>query len=68
MSFRVRVLKKQLVFLTLEEHTFIMTTRKLILRRVRKSPPGSIFSPTDFADLGTPYAIGMALARRARCE
>jgi hypothetical protein len=45
-----------------------MTTRKLILRRVRKSPPGSIFSPTDFADLGTPYAIGMALARRARCE
>ena len=43
-----------------------MTIRKMILRRTHKMPPGSVFSPADFAELGTPYAIGMALARLVR--
>lgn len=43
-----------------------MTARKLILRRAHKLPPGSVFSPSDLTDLGTPYAVGMALARLVR--
>ena len=40
-----------------------MTIGDIILRRARKLPPGTVFSPAAFADLGTSYAIGMALAR-----
>lgn len=43
-----------------------MTVRKMILRRTHKLPPGTVFSPANFADLGTPYAVGMALARLVR--
>lgn len=43
-----------------------MTVRKLILRRTHKLPPGAVFSPASFADLGSPYAVGMALARLVR--
>lgn len=43
-----------------------MTIRKMILRRAHKLPPGAVFSPASFADLGTPYAVGMALARLVR--
>ncbi len=43
-----------------------MTVRKAILRRVRKLRPAAVFTPADFADLGTPYAVGMALARLVR--
>lgn len=43
-----------------------MTIRRMILRRAHKLPPGAVFSPASFADLGTPYAVGMALARLVR--
>lgn len=43
-----------------------MTIRKMILRRAHKLPPAAVFSPASFADLGTPYAVGMALARLVR--
>lgn len=43
-----------------------MTIRKMILRRAHKLPPGAVFSPANFADLGTPYAVGMALGRLVR--
>lgn len=43
-----------------------MTVRKAILRRALKLTPGSVFTPADFADLGTPQAVGMALARLVR--
>lgn len=43
-----------------------MTARKSLLKRVRKLPPGAIFTPADFADLGTPDAVRMALMRLAR--
>lgn len=59
-------LNKRVVFLTLSEYTSGMTVRKSILRRTHKSPPGTVYTPADFADLGTPYAVGMALARLVR--
>lgn len=43
-----------------------MTVKKLILRRTHKLPPGAVFFPADFTDLGSPYAVGMALARLVR--
>lgn len=43
-----------------------MTVRKAILRRTHKLPPGAVFTPADLADYGTPYAVGMALARLVR--
>ncbi len=43
-----------------------MTVRKQILLRVNHLQPGAVFSPADFADLGTPHAVGMALARLVR--
>jgi hypothetical protein len=43
-----------------------MSVRKLILRRIHKLPPGAVFSPAKFSDLGSPYAVGMALARLVR--
>ena len=43
-----------------------MTVRKSIQRRVKNLPPGAVFTPTNFADLGTPQAVGMALARLVR--
>lgn len=42
-----------------------MTVRNSILRRVRNLPPGSVFTPEDFADLGTQPAVGMAFVRLA---
>lgn len=43
-----------------------MTLRKTILKRARKLAPGSVFTPANFADLGTLAAVGMALARLVR--
>lgn len=43
-----------------------MTVRNSILRRVQRLPPGAVFTPADFAGLGTPYAVGMALTRLVR--
>lgn len=43
-----------------------MSVRKTILRRVLKLPPGAVIAPSDLADLGTPHAVGMALARLVR--
>ena len=43
-----------------------MTVRKAILRRVKRLAQGEVFTPADFADLGTPHAVGMALARLVR--
>jgi hypothetical protein len=43
-----------------------MTVRQAILRRVRKARPDAVFTPAEFGDLGTPYAVGMALARLVR--
>lgn len=40
-----------------------MAARQTILRRIKKARHGTVFTPADFADLGTPYAVGMALAR-----
>lgn len=43
-----------------------MTVRKDILGRVQKLPRGKVFTPADFADFGSPHAVGMALARLMR--
>lgn len=43
-----------------------MTVRESILRRVRHLSPGAVFTPEDFADLGSQPAVGMAFARLAR--
>ena len=38
----------------------------LILTRIRRKRPGTVFTPTDFADLGTRNAVDLALSRNAR--
>lgn len=43
-----------------------MTVRKAILQRVQKLAAGAVFTPSDFTDLGTPHAVGMALGRLVR--
>jgi hypothetical protein len=43
-----------------------MTIRKRIIRRAHNQPAGAVFTPADFADLGSPYAVGMTLARLVR--
>jgi hypothetical protein len=43
-----------------------MTVRDGILKRVKKRKADAVFTPADFADLGTPHAVGMALARLVR--
>ena len=60
------VLKKQVVFLTDPDYNCGMVLRQRLLRRVRKLPGGAVFTPADFADLGSPYAVGMTLARLVR--
>ena len=43
-----------------------MTLRQHIARRIGRQPAGWVFTPTDFLDLGTPQAVGMALLRSER--
>jgi hypothetical protein len=43
-----------------------MTTSRSIADRIRRKGIGSVFTPSDFFDLGTPHAVGMALLRLAR--
>lgn len=43
-----------------------MSTRDRILRRVRASGRGSVFTPSDFLDLGNRAAVDQALSRLAR--
>lgn len=43
-----------------------MAVRDGILKRVKKRKADAVFTPADFADLGTPHAVGMALARLVR--
>jgi hypothetical protein len=45
-----------------------MTTSGGIANRIRRKGPGWTFTPLDFCDLGTPYAIGMTLLRLARAH
>jgi hypothetical protein len=37
-----------------------------VLARIRQQGPGSVFTPTDFADLGPRNALDLALSRNAR--
>lgn len=37
-----------------------------IARRLHRQEPGWVFTPSDFLDLGTPQAVGMALLRMER--
>lgn len=43
-------------------------SRQLALRIARQArqQPGWVFTPSDFLDLGTPHAVGMALSRMVR--
>ncbi|MEO8605617.1 MAG: DUF6088 family protein, partial [bacterium] len=43
-----------------------MTVRDGILQQVKRRGAKTVFTPADFADLGTPHAVGMALARLVR--
>lgn len=43
-----------------------MTLKKRIIKRMRKLTPGAVYTPGDFADLGTTAAVGMTLARLVR--
>lgn len=43
-------------------------SRQLALRIARQArqQPARVFTPSDFLDLGTPHAVGMALSRMVR--
>jgi len=43
-----------------------MTTSRCLANRIRRKGIGWTFTPSDFFDLGTPHAVGMALLRLAR--
>ena len=43
-----------------------MIKSKRIADRIRRKGPGWVFTPSDFLDLGSPHAIGMALLRLAK--
>jgi len=43
-----------------------MTAAEKIERRIRRKPKGWVFTPRQFRDLGSPYAVGMTLLRLAR--
>lgn len=38
----------------------------LVLARIRRKGPGNVFTPADFADLGTRNAVDLVLSRNAR--
>jgi hypothetical protein len=43
-----------------------MNLKERIVRRLQRQEPGWVFTPSDFLDLGTPQAVGMALLRLER--
>ena len=43
-----------------------MSLKDRIARRLHRQEPGWVFTPSDFLDLGTPQAVGMALLRLER--
>lgn len=43
-----------------------MMLSRRIKNRIQKLVPGTVFTPDDFADLGSPHAVGMTLTRLMR--
>jgi hypothetical protein len=60
------LLKKQCIIFNMKKLPPQTSTHQTILRRVAKQGRGWAFTPHDFADLGDPRGIGMALTRLVR--
>lgn len=62
----VDLLKKQCSIFNMKSKPFDSTLNQHILRRVARKGRGWAFTPHDFADLGDPRSVGMALTRLVR--